>query len=170
MLEKHIGKALADVRNAKGLTQRAVGDSLGKHFSWVSIVENGRRSLDLPILQELCGVLEVSVIDITDRAYFEFRDEIAEFLRETEARLPDEQPGSSGDVESRISQFMKDGAVLLQDAFRLLQQPSRLEDLRSRFAAVRPQDSPPASPRRRGRPPAPAKPSPRKGSPAGKKR
>jgi transcriptional regulator with XRE-family HTH domain len=169
MLEKHIGKALADVRNAKGLTQKAVSESLGKHFSWVSIVENGRRSLDLPVLQELCSVLEVSVIDITDRAYFEFRDEITQFLREKEARLPDDPAGSS-DFESRIAQFMKDGASLFQDVFRLLLQPSQVEILRTRLSTGAPPSGPADPPRRRGRPPSKVNSNPRKGSPGGKKR
>jgi transcriptional regulator with XRE-family HTH domain len=171
MDEKSIGKALADIRNLKRLKQRQVAESLKVHLSWVSAVENGRRTLDRETLRKLCDVLEVSMIDVTDMAYASFRDETFQYLRESGARLPDDEAVSLSDLQKRIKLFMKSLESLVDDSFRYVQQPSRMEILRTRLAATAPPLASPISPRRRGRPPGAVEPNPKKGKkgPAGKK-
>lgn len=169
MLEKHIGRVLAELRNAKGITQKKLGEGLEMHFSTVSAVEHGKR-LELPVLQKLCDVLEVPVTDVTDMAYAAFRRDTLEMLRQTGGRMPEEPGVSLERLEDHFRQLMGGGALLADDLFLFVRQLMRNGGQWPLLGA------PPASPplpkpaRRRGRPPATAKSGPRKGSPAGKKR
>jgi transcriptional regulator with XRE-family HTH domain len=163
MYEESIGKAVAAVRNAKKLTQKQVAGILGLHFSWLSAVENGRRNLDLETLRKLCDALEVSVLDITDMAYANSRAETLQYLRDTGGRLPDERAVSLSDLQERVRWLMRGFESLVEESFRFVQQPSQLDILRNRLSPFSPSEDPPIPPKRRGRPPAPASSTPKRG-------
>lgn len=162
-LKESLGKALAYFRNLKKLTQKQVGDRLDLHLSWVSAVENGR-SVDLKTLRKLCDALEVSVLDVTDLAYADFRARVLQDLRDDGGRLPDQQPVTLADLEERLQQFMRGLEDLAKVGLRFMQQPSPspLDLSRARLFPAAPQEDP-TPPKRRGRPPAAAKPDTNRG-------
>ncbi len=59
-----VGKQIASLRNAKGLTQADLGERIGVSFQAVSKWERGETLPDTAILPSLASVLETSVDQI----------------------------------------------------------------------------------------------------------
>lgn len=54
-------------REAKGLSQEALADAVGRERSYVSRIENGARKYDQPFLEAAAGVLGCTVVDLLAR-------------------------------------------------------------------------------------------------------
>ena len=54
-------RVLYGMRQEKGFTQVNLARLLGRPQSYVSKYDSGERKLDLPELEQICGVLEVSL-------------------------------------------------------------------------------------------------------------
>lgn len=65
--QKVLQALLRQLRTEAGFTQVQVAEALGRPQSYVSNYENGERKLDIVELRELCGVLGVSLRDVSDR-------------------------------------------------------------------------------------------------------
>lgn len=58
---------LREARTAAGLSQRALAEKLGVHYSWVAKTEIGERRLDVVELLQLLLALDVDPNEIIDR-------------------------------------------------------------------------------------------------------
>lgn len=57
--EKELGKAIAEVRGLRGLTQRQLADGAGLTVNYISLLENAERSVSIDTLNRLADVLKV---------------------------------------------------------------------------------------------------------------
>lgn len=64
MEQKKIGKFIAQCRREKGYTQASLAEKLGITDRAISKWENGRSLPDASIMQELCGLLNISVDEL----------------------------------------------------------------------------------------------------------
>lgn len=62
-INHRIGRRLADVRKARGLSQTALGALLGVSFQQVQKYENGKNRLSAASMVTLCHKLEISVTE-----------------------------------------------------------------------------------------------------------
>jgi transcriptional regulator with XRE-family HTH domain len=56
---KDLGRAVAEVRKLRGLTQREVAERARLTVNYISLVENGERAVSQDALNRLAGVLRV---------------------------------------------------------------------------------------------------------------
>lgn len=67
-LEVAIGQVIRELREAKGLSQEALGFACGRHRTYVSLIERGRNSPSLRAIQMLADALEVQPSELVRRA------------------------------------------------------------------------------------------------------
>ena len=58
---EYIGKRIAEIRQAKGLSIRQLADASGVNFANVYKIENGKYNVSIDILGKICGALEYRV-------------------------------------------------------------------------------------------------------------
>lgn len=61
---KTIGKNIKEYRLSKKITQKELGKQLGVSGNTISYIELGKSACPLPILLELCSILNISLFDI----------------------------------------------------------------------------------------------------------
>lgn len=93
-----LGRRIAQLRNACGLTQNELASDLYISRSGVSNYERGSRTPDVAMLQKLCNRFDVSMnFLLGNYSMFEENDTITK-------------------AESEIKQYLKDGKLDLSDA------------------------------------------------------
>lgn len=63
-LLRDAGRRLAEMREARGLTQQALADELGVSMRYVQSVEGGNENLTLRSLADYASVLRISIPDV----------------------------------------------------------------------------------------------------------
>jgi transcriptional regulator with XRE-family HTH domain len=63
-----LGRALADVRRERGLTQEALGEATGVHRNYIGGIERGERSPTVETIAVLADALDVSLGELFTRA------------------------------------------------------------------------------------------------------
>ena len=63
MLQKKLGKRIADLRKTRGLTQVELGKKVGCSVEFISLVERGVNAPSVAGLEKFARVLKVEVID-----------------------------------------------------------------------------------------------------------
>lgn len=58
---------LTEVRTKAGVTQRELGQLLGRAHSYVSRIEKGDRRLDVPEMIQWCEVLDADPVEVMKR-------------------------------------------------------------------------------------------------------
>ncbi len=66
MDSEEIGKRIKKYRNAKGLTQKQLGEKLFEDDKKISKWERGKVKLDIEIITKICNALDISVHDFLD--------------------------------------------------------------------------------------------------------
>lgn len=66
MIEKVLGKRIAELRKAKGLTQEQLAEKSGYSVEFVSLVERGVNAPAVAGLEKIAKVLGVEVKDLFD--------------------------------------------------------------------------------------------------------
>ena len=61
---KELAKRLRELRNARGLTQAAMGERIGLAHTYISRIEHGKIIPQLPLLEKLANVLEVELYQL----------------------------------------------------------------------------------------------------------
>ena len=59
-IKKHFGKRLRELRDKQNLTQEALADKAGMHFTYIGQIERGIRNPSLVNLYKLAKALKVS--------------------------------------------------------------------------------------------------------------
>ena len=54
--EVDVGKRISDLRFARGLTAKELGERIGVSQSYISLIENDKRRLNLPLLGKIAAV------------------------------------------------------------------------------------------------------------------
>ncbi len=62
-----VGRVLRDLRIEAGYTQVDVAARLGRAQSYVSKYESGELRVDLVTLREICGAINVRMVDLVER-------------------------------------------------------------------------------------------------------
>lgn len=68
---KLVGNRIRDIRKAKGLSQEALGERGGFHFSYIGQIERGEKNVALTNLAKIAKALDVNVYKLFS---FEFED------------------------------------------------------------------------------------------------
>jgi transcriptional regulator with XRE-family HTH domain len=65
---KALGRAVAEIRNEKGLTQAALSQKTGLHISYISGIENAARNPTWTVITGLSKALGVKPKELVERA------------------------------------------------------------------------------------------------------
>lgn len=60
-ISKQVGRRIRELRKARGLSQEALGERSGHHFSYVGQVERGEKNVSLFNLQKIAEALDVAI-------------------------------------------------------------------------------------------------------------
>lgn len=63
---KKIGKFIAEMRKAKGLTQEELAEKLGVNNRTISRWENGENMPDISLYKPLCEILKISIEELVN--------------------------------------------------------------------------------------------------------
>lgn len=63
---KKIGKFIAEMRKAKGLTQEELAEKLGVNNRTISRWENGKNMPDISLYKPLCEILKISIEELVN--------------------------------------------------------------------------------------------------------
>jgi transcriptional regulator with XRE-family HTH domain len=66
VIEKSLGRRIAELRKTKGLTQEALAEACGYSTEFVSMVERGLNALSVAGLEKVAKALQVEVKDLFD--------------------------------------------------------------------------------------------------------
>lgn len=154
MRDEYIGRALGWWRKKKKIGQGEVAGKLRIGVKSVSDIETGKKRLSNQELVDFCRALEVPVLDVVDRAFIDYRQEIAGLAEEAGGVLL-EPPGER---EASLEE-MEEGFDLLQDhvnqywrrLLRYLRMPTEVEILRARLRERARQGAPEKTRKRRTR-------------------
>lgn len=58
---EYIGKRIAEIRQAKGLSIRQLAEASGVNFANIYKIENGKYNVSIDILGKICQALEVAI-------------------------------------------------------------------------------------------------------------
>ena len=58
---EYIGKRVAEIRQAKGLSIRKLADASGVNFANVYKIENGKYNVSIDLLGKICDALECKI-------------------------------------------------------------------------------------------------------------
>lgn len=58
---EYIGKRIAEIRQAKGLSIRQLADACGVNFANIYKIENGKYNVSIDILNKICKALGVEL-------------------------------------------------------------------------------------------------------------
>lgn len=58
---EYIGKRIAEIRQAKGLSIRQLAEASGVNFANIYKIENGKYNVSVDILGKICQALEVAI-------------------------------------------------------------------------------------------------------------
>lgn len=58
------GERVRELRDARGLTQEALADAAGLHRTHISLIETGKRSVQLETIEQLAKALKVQPAEI----------------------------------------------------------------------------------------------------------
>ncbi len=64
MLQKQLGRRIAELRKNRGLTQMQLAKSLGCSVEFISLVERGVNAPSVARLEDFARVLKVEVVDL----------------------------------------------------------------------------------------------------------
>ena len=62
-----IGKRIAEIRQAKGLSIRQLAEACGVNFANIYKIENGKYNVSIDILGKICDALEVK-LELVEKA------------------------------------------------------------------------------------------------------
>ncbi|MOA34323.1 HTH-type transcriptional regulator SinR [compost metagenome] len=68
---KLVGARIRALRKEQGLSQEALGEKGGFHFSYIGQIERGEKNISLQSLAKVASALEVSVVQLFAYAYEE---------------------------------------------------------------------------------------------------
>ena len=91
MDEISFGKRLKDVRNARGLTLKALADLCNHGNTHLTAIENGKRKINIETLVDLVNVLHVSTDYLLQDSLQQEHNDRAEKLLAIFGAMPDEQ-------------------------------------------------------------------------------
>ena len=60
---ENAGKRLREFRERKGLSLRELGERIGVAYSYISVIENGKRTPNIEVLSKAAKVLDVDLAD-----------------------------------------------------------------------------------------------------------
>jgi transcriptional regulator with XRE-family HTH domain len=66
-MREYIGKRIAEIRQAKGLSIRQLAEVCGVNFANIYKIENGKYNVSIDILGKICDALEVK-LELVDKA------------------------------------------------------------------------------------------------------
>ena len=58
---EYIGKRIAEIRKAKGMSIRQLADTCGVNFANIYKIENGKYNVSIDILNKICKALDVEL-------------------------------------------------------------------------------------------------------------
>ena len=58
-LQRAVGRNLRRIRDERGVTQESLGDTIGRHRTYVGAIERGERNLGLQTIESLADALGV---------------------------------------------------------------------------------------------------------------
>ena len=64
---EYIGKSIAEIRQAKGLSIRQLAEASGVNFANIYKIENGKYNVSIDILGKICDALDCK-IDVISKA------------------------------------------------------------------------------------------------------
>lgn len=67
-LAKAVGRRIRALRNAKGMTQIALGDAVGVSEEWIRRIERGEGKPSLDVVEALAKALGIAAADLFDRS------------------------------------------------------------------------------------------------------
>ncbi|MGE6577398.1 helix-turn-helix domain-containing protein [Paenibacillus xylanexedens] len=70
---KLVGEQIRFLRKQKGLTQEALSEKAGIHYSYISGIENADRNISLETLEKIINALEVNPVQIFSFHQMEFK-------------------------------------------------------------------------------------------------
>lgn len=71
---KLVGERIRNLRKAKGLTQEALAEKAGIHYSYMSGIENADRNISLETLEKIIVALDVAPIEVFRFHEFELEE------------------------------------------------------------------------------------------------
>ena len=77
MLRKVYGKVLRDYRHETGLTMRKLSKNTGISLSHISDIERGKKEASSEMLEDLCGGLGLTTLDLLEISVQQLRSEEA---------------------------------------------------------------------------------------------
>lgn len=60
-MREYIGKRIAEIRQAKGLSIRQLADASGVNFANIYKIENGKYNVSIDILGKICDALDCKI-------------------------------------------------------------------------------------------------------------
>ncbi|MBB2146919.1 helix-turn-helix domain-containing protein [Pedobacter sp. LMG 31464] len=66
IFKKNLGKRIANLREAKGLTQAQLSALINKDFQSISRIETGRVNASSYLLKQIADALEITMSDLFD--------------------------------------------------------------------------------------------------------
>ena len=63
-----VGKRISDLRFARGLTAKELGEKIGVSQSYISLIENDKRRINVPLLGKIAAVFSLSLAQILSEA------------------------------------------------------------------------------------------------------
>ena len=102
---EYIGKRIAEVRQAKGLSIRQLAEACGVNFANIYKIENGKYNVSVDILGKICEALNCR-IDLVDM--------------KTEVRVKNELP-NKGDIITIIGKRTTSGATEIGNKYEVIE-------------------------------------------------
>lgn len=78
---KQIGSNIKRFRSEKGITQKELGQAIGKSESYISDAENGRNEITVVALDKIAKVLKVPVMRLIDAEYGTEKSEYDDYMK-----------------------------------------------------------------------------------------
>lgn len=91
-LRKLFGKRLRSIRLAKEMTQEELAEKAGVHSTYIGIIERGRQSVSLDIIERIAKALDITELELFSFASRKYpAGEKEKLLAELEVRLKKEK-------------------------------------------------------------------------------
>lgn len=99
-IKENISKNLRKIRKEKKLNQRELAEKIGVQESTISAWEKNKNSIDIEMIYKICGVLEISISQLT-----EIKEELN--LTKEELKLVEEYRELSEEGKEYINKDLK---------------------------------------------------------------